>query len=292
MTVILRASDGALQVVIEPEQGGRITSIRGTGREWLAPASPRDPATGFSDAGSGGWDEVAPTVAACRLPSGRELPDHGDIWRLPWSVLDSGIEHCTMSVALTSLPLTLTRTIVVAPDRVRLKYSTESSGAEASGAESSDSGVPLLWSAHPLFAAHPGTRIETDATMITEDFPRAGLSVEWAGALAIDDVSGAQKWFASDASVARIRHADGSLLEMTWSSATLPRLGLFWDTGVFEPHPVVALEPTTGRRDDASAIIDELPRVGPRQALQWWVELRVRRAEQAPPLPPRGDGRG
>lgn len=286
-TLSLRASDGSPQVVIEPEQGGRITSIRGAGREWLAPASPRDPAAGFSDAGSGGWDEVSPTVAACRLPDGRELLDHGDTWRLPWSVLDCGVQHCTMSVALTSLPLTLTRTIVVAPDRVRLEYS-----AESSDAESSDSDVPLLWSAHPLFAAHPGTRIETDATMITEDYPRTALPVEWAGSLAIDDVSGAQKWFAANATFAGIRHADGSLLEMTWSSATLPRLGLFWDTGVFEPHPVVALEPTTGRRDDASAIIDELPRVSPGRSLTWWVELRVRRAEQALPLPPRGAGRG
>lgn len=282
-TLSLRASDGGVHVEIEPEQGGRITSLRAADREWLAPALPRDPHAGFSDAGSGGWDEVAPTVAECRLPAGRELPDHGDAWRVPWAVLDSGIRHCTMSVALGSLPLTLTRTITVAPDGVRLEYAAQSRGADD---------MPLLWSAHPLFAAPPGTRIETDATHVIEDYPRAGLPVEWAGSLAIDQVAGAQKWFATDATVARIRHADGSALEMTWSSATLPRLGLFWDTGVFEPHPVVALEPTTGGRDDASAIVDELPRVSPGRPLQWWVDVRVRRAEQVQPRPPRGGGRG
>jgi len=69
---------------IQPERGGRITSLRLDGEELLDQGiGVDDPnALGFVAAGARGWDEMVPTVDAARYPGpgpyeGIELPDHG-----------------------------------------------------------------------------------------------------------------------------------------------------------------------------------------------------------------------
>jgi hypothetical protein len=70
-------------VTADPAHGGRWTSLRAAGREWLwhrpdpARAGVR-PGDAFVDAG--GLEECLPTV------QGR--PDHGDAWSRPWTVHD------------------------------------------------------------------------------------------------------------------------------------------------------------------------------------------------------------
>jgi hypothetical protein len=68
-----------LQVQTDPQHGGRWTSLRGGGREWLWHRDePRRasavPGTPFADAG--GLEECLPTV--------RGTPDHGDAWSRRW----------------------------------------------------------------------------------------------------------------------------------------------------------------------------------------------------------------
>lgn len=270
----IAAGRGRDRVAVEfdPLDGARITSLVAAGREWLAPSPPRDPAGGFTDSGTGGWDEVAPTVAACTLGDGTRLPDHGDAWRLEWSVASSGPSTSTAVVALRSVPLQLSRTLTVEAGRLRAEYVATATGRV---------GVPLLWAVHPLFAAPPGTRIVTGepAPRLTGEYPEAGSPVAWPGSGidrgSIDDVDGALKAFATGLDRARIVHADGQGLTIRWDAVALPHLGLFWDTGVFADQAVVAIEPTTGRRDAASAVEDELPVVVPGHPLRWWLELSV-----------------
>lgn len=257
---------GGIQLVVEPDDGGKITSVVALDREWLEPSTTRDPTARY--AGGGGWDECAPTVGACTLADGTQLLDHGDAWRRPWQVLESTTSVLSMQVQLGSVGVTLRRSIRSTDDGLLLEY-------EAS--TSSTHGVPLLWCAHPLFRAPAGTRIVAVDTDYLEHFPRRRhrTRIERDGAIDALPVGGALKLFAHRARVesAAVEHADGARLTLTWDTTVLTGLGLYWDRGLFNGSPMVAVEPGTGNDDLASAVHDWLPVVKAGAPLAWWIRL-------------------
>jgi galactose mutarotase-like enzyme len=265
------AGETGVVVEFDADDGARITTLYAAGREWLSASPPRNPLLGFTASGAGGWDEVAPTVAPCTLPDGTALPDHGDAWRQPWTVLEVGASTATVAVSLRSLPIRLTRTVTVHESGLRAEYSASTMSRE---------GVPLHWSAHPLFAAPAGTRIEVETDAFVGEYPVAGASLPAPrdGSIdAVDAVDQALKLYAATTGLerARVVHPDGQALTMRWDAAALPHLGLYWDAGVFSNEPVVAIEPSTGCRDAASAAFDTLPLVRAGRPLRWWLEIHV-----------------
>ena len=156
---MLAVRGGGITVRVDVADGARLTSLTSGGREWLAPSGPRSPGV-FVQPGSGGWDEVVPTVAACVLGdgaaltgtafAGTQLADHGDAWQSSWTLVSESATHVEASVRLTSLPITLARRIDASDAGIRLSYTATTD---------SERPVPLFWCAHPLFSAHPGTRI-------------------------------------------------------------------------------------------------------------------------------------
>ena len=84
---------------IFPELGGRVASFvdRRNDREWLwsPPGGQRlfanRPGDSFAASPHAGLDECLPTVAPCTW-RGRTLPDHGEIWALPWAVDAAALE--------------------------------------------------------------------------------------------------------------------------------------------------------------------------------------------------------
>ncbi len=252
---VLFASAG-IALAIDPADGGRITSLTAHGREWLIPSPPRTAHDDFLQAGVGGWDEAAPTVGACVLPDGRALADHGDAWRAPWSIVSGS----AMEVLLPSVGVTLRRSVSATATGIRLDYRATTDSAEP---------VPLLWCAHPLFAAPAGSSIVAPSTPLTAVYPEARV-IDWPAS--IDDVppGSAIKAFASGIHEAAVRHADGVQLGLRWS---VGHVGLFWDRGEFSPEPVLAIEPSTGAADLATEVLDTLPTVSSDHPLEWWIEL-------------------
>ena len=139
-------------VAVGPEDpGGRIVSLRSDdGHEWLAPSSSpqgtRNEA--FVRPGMGGWDEVAPSVQSDVLPGGVSVPDHGDLWNAHWSVVEATESTLVMDVELSSIQVSLRRSITATATGLRLDYRATTESVVA---------VPLLWCAHPQFAAGAGT---------------------------------------------------------------------------------------------------------------------------------------
>ena len=90
----LRLSEGDWVVNLLPELGGKIYSIRWQGRELLA-SNPRKPfrraqyAAPYAEYDASGFDECFPTIGPCQYPiypwAGTEMPDHGELWSLPWT---------------------------------------------------------------------------------------------------------------------------------------------------------------------------------------------------------------
>src|SRR5258706_2780275 len=157
----VRLSGAALEAAILPAHGGKIASLRAkaSGREWLAqPASPLRvaPAYGssFTAGDPCGWDEMMPTVVACRYPwpdpaRNVMLPDHGEAWALQWKVLQKASDSVLMALEGRALPYRLERRVSLAGQGMRLAYRLTATSSEP---------LWLLWAAHPQFACAGAAR--------------------------------------------------------------------------------------------------------------------------------------
>jgi galactose mutarotase-like enzyme len=147
------------EIRVAPELGAKIVSLKSlvTGREWMwRPPGPfrlfrnelGDP---FERSTLVGADECLPTVAPCTW-GGRELPDHGEVWSIPWSVdrhaLDQG--HIKTTVATPVSPFVLQRTVRLEENEVRLDYRLKNISRRPE---------PFLWAFHPLLRMVEGDRI-------------------------------------------------------------------------------------------------------------------------------------
>jgi len=139
-------------VSVDLAHGGRLTSLRLAGREWLwtnpAPARahvrPGDP---FVDAG--GLEECLPTV--------RGTPDHGAAWSRPWRRLDA------WSAEVTTGDFALTRTISATGDSLVLVYRLRAAA-----------GWPFVWAAHALLDLSDEARLVAPAGAGTRVYQDAG----------------------------------------------------------------------------------------------------------------------
>jgi hypothetical protein len=151
----------SLRIKMWPRMGGKIVSIvvrarvgrRGIGeRELLhAPIHAYSPATdtsSFALSDAGGWDECLPSVASCTVGD-VEIPDHGDVWRKPWTAVLKN-DAILARVEAFSLPLRFSRWLSLDGPAMHLRYAVTNTGQH---------GTDFLWSAHPLFQVEEGDRI-------------------------------------------------------------------------------------------------------------------------------------
>jgi galactose mutarotase-like enzyme len=152
---------GDCTVTLIPALGGKIASLRVAAEELLQaplhPLAPRTRTMDFAASDASGWDECLPSVAGCTVETEAGpavIPDHGDLWRVPWQVLQASQDSATMRANCFSLPLQLTRSLILTEAasgwRLEFLYSLTNLGAYR---------VPWAWSAHPLFAVEAGDRI-------------------------------------------------------------------------------------------------------------------------------------
>ncbi|MET9973288.1 SDR family NAD(P)-dependent oxidoreductase, partial [Streptomyces sp. NPDC006356] len=146
-------------ITTDPAHGGRWTSLRSAGREWLwhRPAPERDevvPGDAFVDAG--GLEECVPSV--------RGLPDHGAAWTRPWTRTAGGTEH------VQGESLALARSIRTTPDAAHVDHTL-----------TAPPGFRFVRAAHALLdpSEHATLHMTTGAT--TRLFPEAAplLGATW-----------------------------------------------------------------------------------------------------------------
>jgi galactose mutarotase-like enzyme len=243
----LKLLRGSWELVVRPERGGRITSLRLGGEELLEQGiGVDDPAaSGFVAGGAFGWDEMVPTVDATEA-----LPDHGEAWRLPWQVGAKTDASVLMRCSGRVLPWELERHINVLVDRVRVTYIYRNKGAEPHRA---------YWCAHPLFKFEGGMEIG-----VPGGSRLAGLA---------DGTS--EKSFLAPGSVdrARLGWSSGAAIELAWDVGVTPYVGVWVCNGDLGGYRQVAIEPATGGfdRPDSS---EPPPVLWPGEELRWWMEVR------------------
>ncbi|RWZ52785.1 hypothetical protein ELQ90_02240 [Labedella phragmitis] len=277
-----------MRLRLDPEHGGRIVSLVALGREWLTESWPAAPgATRFVHSGTGGWDEALPTIA----PS-EGLPDHGDVWNVPWSVSSAGKHEIATTVRSASSGIVLERLVRPTPDGLAVRYRASTTDLRPRS---------FLWSAHPLFSAADGAHITLPGvTEVLQEYPRVDTHAPVPGATAIGGAGAtvaprAVKAFVASRALrsnpagvggprsvhASIALPDGRSLGMTWDPAEIPWLGVYADSGEFSRDPVLALEPTSTPSDSA-AQARELWTVSASLPREWSVHLHCSEGPSVP----------
>jgi galactose mutarotase-like enzyme len=240
------------------ERGGRITSLRLGGDELLDQGIgvDRPQEAGFVDAGARGWDEMVPNIDRAPYPGpgewkGVELPDHGEAWRLAWSVLDVTTSSAKMGCAGRVLPWRLERSVELLDRTMRFEYVYTNVGPQP---------LYAYWCAHPLFRYEPGMEVEVHGGFV---MPALGASA---------------KVFLPTGSVDHVRLAwlSGSAIEIAWDSSVTPYAAIWSCNGDLGGYRHVAIEPATGGSDRPDPAKPP-PLLAPGQDLSWWLEVRDRR---------------
>lgn len=248
---------GPWEMEIRPERGGRIASLRLAGEELLDQGvGVDDPSRdGFVAAGAFGWDEMVPNVEAARYPGpgpyeGVELPDHGEAWRLAWTVIEKATSFAVLSCDGKVLPWSVRRRVELGRTMVRVSYRYRNQGAGP---------LYAYWCAHPLF------RFE----------PRMEIGVEGGERLAQLGEGVSRKVFLRRGSVDRVRlgWGSGAAVEVGWDSSVTPYVGVWVCNGDLGGYRQVAVEPATGGGDRPHLAVPP-PLLGPGEELRWWLEVR------------------
>lgn len=285
-----------LEMLVAPELGAKLVSLKSlkTGSEWMW----RPPGTlrlfrnacgdAFENSTLVGADECLPTVASCRLKS-RELPDHGEVWSIPWTV-DADMweqQQIRTTVTLPISPFRFARTISMDGNALQFNYVLTNTG---------NSEEAFLWAFHPLFAIEAGDRIELpeEVTEVRptycEGVPLIGERWRWPEPVAgvrLDRMDfgpcgdAFAKLFATcparrafRASIVRGRER----LSMEIEPGAIPALGLWFNRGRWHGYVHMAIEPTTGPEDslDAAARSGSQQYIVPAQgSRQWQFKLRL-----------------
>lgn len=287
----LKLENNRLSTVIVPELGAKIASLydKQVDHEWFAsPTNPprlREYGDTFTNYELCGWDEMFPTINECAYPLDNTitLPDHGEVWLLPWLVTEQSEHSITLSVEGRALDYRLTRSIHLNDDGVRLHYALENTSSES---------MVCLWAAHPLFAATQQTQIllPENVVQIVNVIPNDPVLGE-ADTLhdypqQLDRVAAptsrtCRKYYIlPDAPIswAGLEQADKNCgVRLIWNAEELPYCGIWVDEGMYTAQATVAPEPSNGYYDSL-VLAKENGRVATldrQNTVRWEIEIKL-----------------
>lgn len=298
-----------LRVRVIPQLGCKIVEIYDleNDHEWLWSDKSRPiKAAKFGDQYDlydiSGFDECFPNIGISQDPKniGVTLPDHGEIWSLPWDVTQE--ENGVSATVLGKLfDYRFSRKLSLKSNKLVFEYSVSNIG---------NSELTYMWSAHPLFAIDENMKIEiTGNPKMSKEFGFGGrigpdgdnwyeghLSEHvWPSVLGangqISDMSevSLDKVLTDkvvldapvDGLVSLKKLSSGRSLTMKFSPLELPFLGICYNFGAWpltgEPATWVALEPTTGKTDrlDECAELDCARVLPPKSNANWSLEIEL-----------------
>lgn len=149
-----------LKVTLVPGVGGKIASLiyKPRNSELLWQNSEEEFVqseydSSFAEGDMSGIDDMFPTIDECFYPDGpwkgTRLPDHGEVWALPWnSHLNN--QEVTLSVLGVRIPYKLSKKIKLIGNKLDLSYNLENL---------SPFSFKFIWALHPLFKMDEYTRI-------------------------------------------------------------------------------------------------------------------------------------
>lgn len=276
-----------VQATVVPTWGGKIASLihLPTKREWLwhnpslRTRQPVYDASFVAEFDSGGWDECFPAVSKGPYPvspwQGVPIPDHGELWGLPWVTEIAEDDEIHLSVSGVRFPMDFQRTISFEADALVITYNLFNPTPFP---------FPFLWSAHPLIAVKPGMRLLVPGNPDMTQFG-TGARVQPPAILPDPAERLAVKCFGRSPSEGWVAVRDGtSELRITFDPEEVPHLGLWINAGGWSgvpgapPYYNLGLEPCIGASDDLADAIDKQRPYGllkPGEYLEWSLHVHL-----------------
>jgi galactose mutarotase-like enzyme len=305
-----------LRVVVVPEMGAKLVSLldKRNQLEWLVDPDGRPfkqvpYGAAFVNQDMSGWDEMFPTIVACAYPGtgeryGTALPDHGEVWTLPWMLEPSNPNQLKLSVVGKALPYRLTRTLKYsAATTLKMFYELNNLSQER---------IAYIWAAHPQFTCGEQAEImlPPQVTEVCNTIPadwgwgEPETRFGWPQAVSVEgnivrinrtgpaSLQQARKFFVLPETTVGwtglVRQPASDWLRLDWNPAEVPYLGIWVDEGALNYASVVALEPTTGFYDSLAVAWKnkEVTILEPGAKHTWTLTVRIGTGEQPFPSEP------
>jgi galactose mutarotase-like enzyme len=260
-------------IVVAPELGAKVVSLTNlrSGRDWLSDGSPaalvrNKLGDNFASSTLSGWDECLPTISACTW-NGRELPDHGEVWSVPWVADTSQPTRVRTTVDLPLSPLRFSRELSLQENEITATY-TLTSLAE----------VPqlFLWAMHPLIVPRAGDRV-----VLPQDALSQLSDSAWLNNL---DLSGRFPAYAKvfiarlpEGRAAVVNDNTGDRLSFEWNALENNTLGIWLTRGGWNGCHHLALEPTNAAADSLAdaATQNHCGVIDANETKTWTIRMRI-----------------
>lgn len=290
-----------LRVAITPDFGARTASIlyKPLDKEllWQNPeAKHARPlyADGYEKGEFAGFDEMFPTISRCFCEvdpwAGTEMPDHGEVWSIPWSWKGDAKGGAGFTAEGVRFPYTLSKRLTLEEGVFRAEYTL---------LNRSDFPFPCIWAAHPLFVCEEGTEFIVPGGMdriinsvagatlgpygAQYDFPRAETP---AGPVDLSKVprrngKGYQKYYFNgpvpEGWCLLYHPTDRLSMGMSYPADTVRYLGMWLNEGGLAGQYNIAPEPATAAMDrtDAAALWGMDSVLAPGEARRWYLNISV-----------------
>ncbi|MBI9107444.1 MAG: hypothetical protein JEZ04_11930 [Spirochaetales bacterium] len=237
----------------------------------------------FPDGEGAGFDEMFPTINPCPYPDspwkGIEMPDHGEVWALPWNCVIEP-DCVRLDVHGVRLPYRLSKSVRLEGAVMKSVYRLENC---------SPFPMPFLYAAHPLFNVTAGDRIivpdnlkSVINSVSSEALPEYGAEHEWTDALSVmppENPTGFKKYYFTGKNTegwSALRREELSLeIRMSCSAEELPYLGIWMNEGGWADQYNLALEPASAPMDDlpAARSFDAESVLGPNEVREWTLDI-------------------
>ncbi len=297
-------STGALSATVILSAGGKLASLvdRASGWEHMVQregaAYREQPYDGvYVDGECSGFDDMFPTIDECHYEffpwKGVRLPDHGEVWSLPWEHEAQG-DTVLLRVRGVRLPYLLEKKVTVSAERtLRLDYAlTNESGFD----------MDFLWAAHVMATMEEGARLllprccRTAMTVLSRSgrMGRYGDAVAWpafkgpdgrahrADVMRPPSAADAEKYYFRDPldeGWCAVRAPGGRLLALSFPVATVPFLGILMNEHAWDNRSNIFLEPCTATfdRPDAARLRGQCSRLPAHSRYAWHLCMTVDR---------------
>lgn len=292
-----------LRAVVIPELGGRVWKLldRKHDRQWIwhrpgVQLQRVSAGTSYDEVWAGGWEELFPNDAPGRF-EGRDLPDHGEWWTLPWSV------ESIRDGESATLTLTAVSSIVRARCRKEFRLGAAGSTLEVRYGMRSEEKQPFhfLFKQHLPIAITPACRLLLPGGRVTPvDLQFGSLlpptaDFNWpvlespAGPVDLRRIPSAasrlQEFIYVDrcpASWCGVVDTDaGAALRMDYDGTALPYVWLFLTYGGWRNLYTAVLEPCTNMPKDLTeaARLGQSARIEPGQEFTTFASVTLADAE-------------
>lgn len=291
-----------LRVEIVPDAGARTTSLiyKPENIELLwqndnpehAPVQYAQP---FPDGEKAGFDEMFPTINECKYPDypwkGVTLPDHGEVWALPWAYRlpdsgDSGAGRVSFSVHGVRLPYRFTKKLWLEEACLKAVYKVENL---------SPFSMPFVYASHPLFNVDAGDEIIVPDNLHavfnavpSDTMPEYGKKYEFPVDQDLDlsivppkSPGGYKKYYFTEKNTegwsALRRRKGGFDIRMSVDAEQLPWLGIWMNEGGWDNQYNLALEPASASMDDPAAArkFNAESVLKPFETREWKIDIEI-----------------